>query len=213
MTVERMRAFRGLLLRVGTRTEEEFHNTHRNMGRGIISSASSRGRIFKVCHWCKRATTPRKGAKGYWHPLCLRAYYAAMAVTTMADGRSILPKGPCAKCGIEKYTYTITFPETKDWEYPVPPREIEKALEIDHIVALGIAHRRGDRKGLLWAYTLDNLQWLCPDCHRSKTSIDRRIMANLDKGLPEDHVPEPKDPKPATTWRDRIPEGQSELFE
>ena len=122
----------------------------------------------------------------------------------MMGARPIIPAGPCANCGSPYKEYG-----TLRSEYACSPGE---TFQLDHIVALGIAHRRGDRKSILWAYTLDNLQWLCPDCHRSKTSIDRRIMANLDKGLPEDHVPEPKAPKPVTTWRDRIPEGQSGLF-
>ena len=85
-------------------------------------------------------------------------------------------------------------------------------LEIDHVVALGVAARRGDRKGILRAYTLDNLQWLCPPCHVVKTKADRAVMANLDNGRPEGYAPEPPAPKPTITWRDKVPDGQALLF-
>ena len=202
MTVERMRAYRGLLLRFGKSPLARF----KYLARGLMSGSDVpfKGRTKNICHWCKRPVKSRKGSMGYWHPLCVRAQFACRGLTHLVDRQPVIPKGTCATCGKDHYLFD-TGPHGKG---------IVKIhqLEIDHIVALGIAARRGDRRGVLRAYTLDNLQWLCPPCHKRKTASDRKIMANLDKGLPEDHVPEPKVLKPKTTWLDKVPEGQELLF-
>ena len=182
-----MRAFRGLLLRFGKKPEAKLRLRHRClMSRSDVPLKRPRNQ----CHWCKRPVNPRKGSMGYWHPLCKRAWHACQGRMQMMGGRPILPKGPCVTCGNDDYL----------------------RLEIDHKLALGVAQRRGTRKDILWSYTMDNLRWLCTSCHVVKTAKDRSIMANLDNGRPEDYVPAPKVPRPVTTWRDKVPEGQQLLF-
>ena len=55
-------------------------------------------------------------------------------------------------------------------------------MEIDHRFALGIAARR-DRRVWLRAWHVSNLQWLCHDCHATKTVEDIRIIRQLDREI------------------------------
>ena len=64
-------------------------------------------------------------------------------------------------------------------------------FEVDHIVALSLAYQRGDERARKRAYMLDNLQWLCHDCHSSKTKDDLRRVANLKAGRDEDQDTDP----------------------
>ena len=63
------------------------------------------------------------------------------------------------------------------------PDEIQHALcemcgdpsdEMDHRLAIEVA-RALDPAAMLRAFTLDNLRWLCHDCHTRKTKQDRRL--------------------------------------
>lgn len=80
----------------------------------------------------------------------------------------------------------------------------EESTELDHIVSLAIAHARGDRRGILRAYTVGNLHWLCGPCHAKKTGDDQRILANLRAGRPEEWVKPEGQAKPQR----EVPEGQ-----
>ena len=68
-----------------------------------------------------------------------------------AQARGEIPAGPCICCG-------------------------GAGEEVDHQVSLALAWARGDVKGILRAYLLDNLQWLCHGCHCSKTRRDKWLM-------------------------------------
>lgn len=130
-----------------------------------------------LCRWCDFPVPPTKRA--WCNVGCVRAYAMAQGLQRMADGRPLLStKGAkCAKCGLEGH-------------YIHNGRWTGYSLELDHIVSLGVAFFRGERARLR-AYTLDNMQWLCRDCHKEKTADDRRRFANLKAGRPED-------------WRDPI---------
>ena len=63
------------------------------------------------------------------------------------------------------------------------PDEIQRTLceicgdpsdEIDHRLAIGVARTLGPA-AMLRAFTLDNLRWLCRNCHRRKTRQDRLL--------------------------------------
>ena len=51
--------------------------------------------------------------------------------------------------------------------------------EVDHRDALVLAWTSGEPRRLLRAYSLDNLMWLCHDCHRAKTRPDLQQLAEM----------------------------------
>jgi len=116
-----------------------------------------------TCKWCGLpADTPRR----MWHNECVVAYKVATGQHSIwwscCSPNDPKAPGSCAACGGRGV-----------WE-------------IDHIVALGIAQRRYhlglDRRW--WrAWWVENLQWLCSECHRAKTRRDRQVMRDLDNGV------------------------------
>ena len=50
---------------------------------------------------------------------------------------------------------------------------------MDHQDALALAWTSGDPRRQLRAYSLDNLRWLCRDCHRAKTRLDLQQLAEM----------------------------------
>ena len=111
------------------------------------------------CRWCRLPTDGRKK----WHPACVQGYTIAIGRTIGLGNKPIITDAPCP-CGAD-------------------------SRELDHIVSLALAKARGDRRGLLRAYTVGNLQWLCRECHKAKTADDFRRIANLKAGRPEDWTP------------------------
>ena len=130
------------------------------------------------CRWCRLPVPPKKRA--WCGPGCVRAYAMAQGLQKAADGRFLLSTRDacCAGCGL-----------AGKWSHE--DRWGSFNLEVDHIVALSIAHERGERERLR-AHLLENLQWLCGFCHKEKTADDRRRLANLKAGRAEDWV-DPRD--------------------
>lgn len=56
-----------------------------------------------------------------------------------------------------------------------------EAIQIDHIIPLGLARLRGKR-AYIRAHLIDNLQPLCVTCHQSKTGSDRARMFEAKRG-------------------------------
>ena len=54
----------------------------------------------------------------------------------------------------------------------------DAAEELDHRLAIEVARTMGP-DALMRAFTLENLQWLCRECHRRKTRLDRRLARYL----------------------------------
>ena len=54
----------------------------------------------------------------------------------------------------------------------------DAAEELDHRLAIEVARALG-QDALMRAFTLENLQWLCRECHRRKTRLDRRLARYL----------------------------------
>ena len=52
------------------------------------------------------------------------------------------------------------------------------ADELDHRLAINVARAMGPQ-ALRRAFTLENLQWLCHQCHRRKTKLDRCLAPYL----------------------------------
>ena len=66
----------------------------------------------------------------------------------------------------------------------------------DHKLSVALAFARGNPREIIRAYTLDNLQWLCVDCHKAKTADDVRRISNLRAGRPEDYTESEREPEP-----------------
>ena len=101
------------------------------------------------CTWCWKPCKPRQS----WHPLCLKYFFACRGQTIGSYHRPLVKQTPCRMCG-------------------------GPATEIDHILALSIAHEMGQRFAVR-AFFPSNMQWLCRECHRIKTASDKRLLANL----------------------------------
>ena len=54
----------------------------------------------------------------------------------------------------------------------------DAAEELDHRLAIEVARALG-QDALMRTFTLENLQWLCRECHRRKTRLDRRLARYL----------------------------------
>ena len=52
------------------------------------------------------------------------------------------------------------------------------AAELDHRLAINVARALGP-EALRRAFTIENLGWLCRECHRRKTRLDRRLARFL----------------------------------
>ena len=96
----------------------------------------------------------------YWHDQCAVAYRVARGVQSDSYRIVHLREQRCEQCG------SATEP-----------------LELDHRIALSVAHARGDWRSLLRAYDISNLRW---PCHAAKTGEFRRRANNLATGKPED---------------------------
>ena len=176
----RYRQLRGLLIHYGRRSPKviESEASWGYSRRSLIASSTvcprTIGQKFTgLCRWCELPVPPQKRT---WCGVgCVRAYGMAQGLQRSADGSYLLSTPldtSCAECG-------LAGAWTNDGG-----RWPSFNLEIDHIVALSVAFYRGERDRLR-AYTLDNLQWLCHNCHAVKTADDRRRLANLEAGRPE----------------------------
>ena len=115
---------------------------------------------------CKFCGLPTDRPRQMWHKECVVAYKVATGDHSIwwSYQSPNDPKAPgqCAACRTRRAVW-----------------------EIDHIVPLGVAARRyhlGDRRW--WrAWWVENLQWLCRECHLQKTREDRQLMRDLDNGV------------------------------
>lgn len=127
-------------------------------GRNLIGNLyTPLGKGNGTCRWCG---TPTASGRISWHETCAIIYQIAKGATQTYGRPVIDTRGPCASCGVEG-----------------------RGLDVDHRLALGIAARLGDRRSTLRAWWIGNLQAICDDCHRTKTTADRRVMALLDAGV------------------------------
>ena len=104
------------------------------------------------CVWCETWCNPR----GWWHKECFVAYSAAIAQ-------------PC-------FEMNKTVPE-----FCLCGKNLSStSAELDHVMAIGTAFKLGLRFALQ-AFFVENLRWICSDCHRVKTRFDRAVMSDIDK--------------------------------
>ena len=179
MERNRLQELRGLLLHgdAALRRRTRIHGSLFMFGRSLIEGTLPNrvNRVKGLCVWCRTATTPRR----WWHDGCVQAFLAAKAQTTSL----IRSRNDAGYRGGEN---EWPWPEMN---YPyLPPYRCAECgagdvgLELDHRDALALAWATLDRKRILLAYSLDNLQWLCSRCHRVKTALDLQLIAAAKKG-------------------------------
>ena len=169
MDQARYRGLRGIVRNVLPRVRKRYRiPSHVRDGVGWLGNMK---RVYRHCCWCGFPTTePRRR---YWHSTCVD-YYLAARGTLAPPGNQFFVA--CAECGDK------------------PSSTVHPTHEIDHRVALSVAAARGPKDHAM-AFLPENLQWLCRYCHRRKTTRDRRILANIRAGRPEDYVVPPPEPK------------------
>ena len=121
------------------------------------------------CRWCRQPLN-QKGRRA-WHEDCVTAYWAATGNQSALVGR-LWSQYLCAHDDYPPCVQCLT----------------NQGRELDHRDALSVTWASGDDRRLVRALTLDNLQWLCHECHAAKTGDDRRRMRNLLEGWPEEYV-------------------------
>ena len=132
---------------------------------------------------CHRCGYPAQTRRHMWHTAC-KTHAAAM------------------KCQITGSTYFFYFPDERREDRVCLCGE--RATELDHTLAIGVARRLGLR-AYLRSLMSANLRWLRGDCHRAKTRFDRAWMSLLDGREPN------KPPKPRLKVGPRVDPRQLRL--
>ena len=190
---------RGLLMRLREGLRDDWGEpTGRDLNRYLPfepvrrRKKRAKGQTRWTCTWCGEATTVRRS----WHDECVRWYLAAKGQTVYAGGNFSLLFSQ--KVGEKRWRQSYAHHNAKaraargeDIEVPPAPDPVacvecgEPYSEVDHLVALSVAHERrrlGDPRWWI-AWTPGNLRPLCHDCHAVKTAADRRELAHM-RGLP-----------------------------
>ena len=180
--------------------------------RGKEALRNHRGR----CRWCKLPIA--ESNRTLWHETCLPAYWAATGQQSALTAHLMTkfrqqnegmepPCDQCNRCGSIQFNYvTDRYPNHETYlfyhrfgtEWKVEPNTKSDGahqMELDHREALSVAWASGDERRLIRALTIENLRWMCHDCHAAKTAADRRRMNNLMRGRPEEWTAPPKKTK------------------
>ena len=125
-------------------------------GKGVL--LAHRG----ICRWCKLPIAEKR--RSLWHEDCVPAYWAATG----------------NQSGLVGYFFRqhCAVHDADPWCEQCGPGS-NGVVELDHRDALSVAWASGDERRMLRALTLNNLRWLCHDCHKVKTGDDRRLMNEL----------------------------------
>ena len=179
MDQETYRAYRGIVKHVLRPLRRRGPKALAHPGRAALGPTG--GRMKRgTCHWCGY---PAQTRRHMWHAAC-KLYAASM------------------KCQITGSTYFFYFPDERREDRVCLCGE--RATELDHTLAIGVARRLG-LKAYLRSLMPDNLRWLCGDCHRAKTRFDRAWMSLLDGREPK------KPPKPRLKVGPRVDPRQLRL--
>ena len=151
------RGFRGLVHHVMRRwnSRDRWGNLTYDIRKPAAGIGSRRKLVYDGrCIWCRLpALNPRTGRKLRWHKTC--AWWQGLAAGQHLKTRGLNLPLICP-CGNRKVT------------------------AMDHLLAIGIAHRLGPKPYAL-AFLPSNLHWVCGKCHREKTKFDRAVMRMLDE--------------------------------
>ena len=108
-----------------------------------------------ACPWCGEACLDAIHARRIWHPECVTIYRIANFSSDQRDFCRDRDKGICAKCGVNA----------------------GHKFEADHIIPLWLVDRT--KEGWLKYFGGENLQTLCPDCHKAKSKIEAGQRAKI----------------------------------
>ena len=162
LSPEWRRAARALVWRI--REAKEYHKDYSWWpSRALVKSIHVKD-VRGTCKWCRSAADT---SRQMWHKECAVTYLVARGdhsiFWSVKSPNDPNDPGECAACGTTR-----------------------AAWEIDHEVPLGVASRRyhlGRDRRWWRAWWVENLQWLCAECHKIKTREDRNMMRDLDKGV------------------------------
>ena len=121
----------------------------RQYSRGLLAPFGQEKGHTGRCCWCRLQL---KESYRKWHRECYQAYL-------IATGQPVLHLWPI-------------------WKRPPCPCG-EPAWELDHRDALILAWTTGDPRRIMRAWTLNNLAWLCHECHKAKTTADMQALWTL----------------------------------
>ena len=103
------------------------------------------------CVWCQLPLREYRARK--WHKECKFQFLSCIGYVVPPQGDKI-----CANCGVAQWDTAHLL-------------EIDHKYPIHHAKAAGI-------KPLVRAFLLENIQWLCAPCHRTKTAADAAASAD-----------------------------------
>ena len=148
---------RGLLRRI---RETPVRPSGRSLFFGSLTGDSPKG----TCVWCGQ---PTRSQRIKWHNDCVQVY-------AIANGGTVYPG---------RSTW-LNQPYREGWKRHDCQECGAKAYELDHHVALSVAHELRKAGDPAWwrAWTVGNLRPLCETCHKTKTRKDRRYLSELQKG-------------------------------
>ena len=130
-----------------------------------------------VCLWCLRPNS-EKSTRTH-HP---RAYHRSckrMKDMFAYGARPFIDRPgfqTCAKCGCGE---AWGWPRVEKFSWGARDSSNDITMELDHRVALSIAAEVAGMAGWIRALLPANLQWLCSNCHRLKTTEDIRTLRAL----------------------------------
>ena len=100
------------------------------------------------CRWCHLPVSNRR--RSYCDDDCQRQLHSVLGYRVFPTTWSL---AKCVQCG-------------QPWSW-----EARQGLEVDHELPIFRARKLG-HKAMIAAFLLDNLRWLCRECHRQKTTAD-----------------------------------------
>lgn len=123
-----------------------------------------------ICRWCRLPVTSKR--RQLWDDECKKQHLNVIGwrvdpLGTQYRGDKYIDNRVCARCGGTD------------------------RLEIEHHLSLSVARILGV-KAMIHAYTLENLRWLCHDCHAAKTRTERQLIAWSKRPPAPDPEPDPQ---------------------
>ena len=114
------------------------------------------------CFWCHLPAANRR--RTYCSDDCRQQRDAVLGYRVFPIFPSVLSQAQCVDCG-----------QRDTWKHPLN-------MEVDHELSIHLA-RQISMKALVAAFLLDNLRWLCANCHKQKTAADRREISIARRGV------------------------------
>ena len=125
------------------------------------------------CRWCR---LPVKGRK-HWHRACGLMFTACSGSVSNIYGTPVIPVQSCETCGAaytaKRVPWHLRFEDSWKDQDCFPGH-----LELDHRIAISVARTKGP-DAFVRAFLPGNLRWLCGDCHKEKTKLDRKELAAI----------------------------------